>query len=98
MGSNEEPPANPETPWEFLPDDDLRSSAPRSAEDEAMHVIGLGADPDDDDGDDVVVHYLEDEHPEIPDPTQPVDDDEHTPQVQELLIRQHYMPADDKNR
>jgi len=95
MSDGKDRPANPETPWEFLSEDEQRRPMPPGAEDAAMHVIGFGTDGDDEDEDKVVVHYLEDEHPEIPDPSEPVEDTEHTANVQDLLIRQHYLPADE---
>ena len=96
MSDGKDRPANPETPWEFLSEDDQRRPMPPGAEDAAMHVIGFGDDDEEEDGEEkVVVHYLEDEHPEIPDPSEPVEDNEHTGTVQDLLVRQHYLPADE---
>ncbi len=96
-----EPTANPETPWEFL-DEDQRDVVPNvSAEEAAMHVVDAlsesalsestlsEADPA------VVVHYREDEHPEVPDRSIPVDSEEKATDVEDLLIRQHYLPADE---
>ncbi|NNF55105.1 MAG: hypothetical protein HKN03_11770 [Acidimicrobiales bacterium] len=89
-----------DTPWEFYPDDDLREEPGKAAEDDAMHIMTPGAlpgpfVPDDDDA--VVVHYLDDEDPEVPDVSVPKASDEITPGVEDLLVRQHYMtnPDDD---
>ncbi len=96
-------PTNPETPWEFLgneegaaPDDDTVG-----AEDAAMHLV-----PDEDDIDlelagvtddeaeevgEVVVHYLADEEPEVDDLTEPLESLDVTTGVDALLERQHYL-------
>lgn len=92
-----------ETPWEFLTDPDERLDAgvdaPVSAEDAAMRVEAttnsrqpLDDTPDSDDLDDpVVVHYLDDEEPEVPDVSlAPVNTDV-TTDVEDLLIQQHYL-------
>lgn len=91
-----------DTPWEFYPDDDLREEPGNAAEDEAMHIIIPGALnipllPENEDEDAEVVHYLDDEDPEIPDVSTPPVSDEITPGVEDLLVRQHYMtnPSDD---
>lgn len=93
----DDPVPNPETPWEFLPDDDADEPEGRSAEDEAMHLVGLGmpvVDPEVPETD-VVVHYLDDEHPELPDKSVKQRRDDETPEVESLLIRQHYMTPDE---
>lgn len=88
-----DPVVNPETSWEFLPDDesDDDDELP-SAEEDAMHIEDPQerkplprADPP------VTAHYLPDEQPEVYDPTEPVEELERTPDVDEILIRQHYI-------
>ncbi len=96
--------SDPETPWEFLPgDDDVDSYADERlpAEESAMHLETerprrsrrsrrrVSAD------DAVVVHYLDDEEPEVPDRSVRRSSNETTAEVEELLIRQHYLPADE---
>lgn len=88
----------PETPWEFFPDDDVRREPEEGAEDAAMHVEGPdGPVPvrERPSGQSEVVHYFEDEDPEIADVSEAPVDREHTPEVEDLLIRQHYLPADE---
>lgn len=103
-----DPTPEPETPWEFLPDDDVREELSRErlppAEADAMHVetrpprldpdvdlsVGGPTEPAPD-----VVHYFADEHPEIPDVSEPPASTDETPEVEELLIRQHYLPEDE---
>lgn len=88
-----DPKVNPETPWEFLPDDEVDEDGEElSAEETAMHIEVPGerkplphADPP------VVAHYMPDEQPEVYDPTEPVEEMERTPDVDEILIRQHYI-------
>ena len=89
-------PANPDTPWEFYPDDDIRQSQPVGAEDAAMHIVTETSPSPDvpEPVPDVIVHYMEDEHPEVSDLSEPPPDDETTPEVQDLLIRQHYLPSE----
>ncbi len=84
-----------DTPWEFYPDDDLREEPGMAAEDSAMHiefpdrpVLPLLPETEA-----AVVHYLEDEDPEVPDTSLPKTSNEVTPGVEELLIRQHYMDS-----
>lgn len=48
-------------------------------------------DPEDPAADRIVVHYLDDEEPEVVDVSAPVDDPDVTPDVEDLLIRQHHM-------
>jgi hypothetical protein len=92
------PPPLPETPWEFFPDDDIRKEPEQPAEDAAMHIetsegpIPLSERPSEDPGE--VVHYLEDEDPEIADVSEVAERDDSTPEVEDLLIRQHYLPDD----
>lgn len=87
-----EPPPGPETPWEFYPDDDLREDPEMAAEDAAMHVettrVISEVPPDDLPQ---TVHYLDDEEPEVPDHSEPRSNKDTTPEVEDLLIRQHYM-------
>lgn len=90
-----DPPPVPETPWEFYPDDDLREEPGKAAEDEAMHVEFVQALPTlpiDEPG--AVVHYMDDEDPEIPDTSIPPAVTDVTPEVEDLLIQQHYMSAE----
>lgn len=89
----------PATPWEFLRDDDQREDPPAPAEEAALHVERLLEITDEPaaPADDAVVHYLEDEQPEIPDGSAPVQDRDVTPEVEDLLIRQHYMDRDETN-
>lgn len=101
-GMNNTSESDGDTPWEFYPDDDLREEPGNAAEDEAMHIItpdalNIPMVPEDEDDDPVVVHYLDDEDPEIPDVSTPPVSDEITPGVEDLLVRQHYMtnPGDD---
>jgi hypothetical protein len=104
-----DPSPDPETPWEFLPDDDVREElaleVPPPAEAAAMHVETRppSLDPDleqsvADRGEapSEVVHYFADEHPEVPDTSEPQAPTDVTPEVEELLIRQHYLPGDDE--
>ena len=42
-----------------------------------------------------VVHYFADEHPEVPDLSEPPASTDETPEVEDLLIRQHYLPEDE---
>jgi len=90
-------PITPETPWEFYPDEDGREATAPAAEDAAMHVMPVGLDPLPEAEDtDVVVHYLEDEHPEVADVTEAPVDTDTTGDVEDLLIRQHYLPPEDE--
>ena len=103
------PPPNPETPWEFLPDDDIREEVAREqlppAEADAMHIetrpprldpdIDLSLSEPDEEPEEVV-HYFDDEHPEVPDVSEPDLESDETPEVEDLLIRQHYLPPDDR--
>jgi hypothetical protein len=92
-----EPAVNPETPWEFFPED-VRPREPVVAPEEAaMHVehdesvdTPPGMDPY------VVVHYNDDEHPEVVDRSEPVVSDDNTPPVDSLLARQHYLLPNDR--
>ena len=102
-----DPTPNPETPWEFLPDDDIREEVAKEqlppAEADAMHVetrpprldpdVDLSLAETDDAGAEVV-HYFDDEHPEVPDTSEPPVSTDETPEVEDLLIRQHYLPPD----
>lgn len=103
-----DPSPMPETPWEFFPDDDVRdelsAEEPPPAEADAMHVETSPRRLDRDPRRaappaaeaDAVVHYFADEHPEIPDASvPPATDPERTPEVEALLIRQHYLPDDE---
>ncbi len=107
MSDTRHPRPNPETPWEFLPDDDIREEVDRErlppAEADAMHIetrpprldpdIDLSlSEPDEEP--EAVVHYFDDEDPEIPDVSEPEPADDETPEVEDLLIRQHYLPDD----
>lgn len=106
-----DPSPMPETPWEFFPDDDVRDELSAEelppAEADAMHVETApprldrepgGSAPRPADAD-PVVHYFADEHPEIPDTSEPpTADPDRTPEVEELLIRQHYLPDDEAER
>ena len=104
-----DPPPNPETPWEFLPDDDVRDELAQEerppAEADAMHVETAPPRLDQDGRSDrtgsteeggTVVHYFADEHPEIPDTSEPRPASDETAEVEDLLIRQHYLPPDDE--
>jgi hypothetical protein len=94
MTSAPDPTPRAETPWEFYPDDDLREEPAEAAEDLAMHVefvegaIRVPSTPS------AVVHYLDDEEPEVPDSSIPPDHHDVTPQVDDLLVQQHYMTED----
>ncbi len=94
MKSAPDPTPPAETPWEFYPDDDLREEPAEAAEDQAMHVefvegpLYVPTNPD------AVVHYLEDEEPEVPDLSVSPRPDDVTPQVDTLLVQQHYMTED----
>jgi hypothetical protein len=95
MSDPKDRPISPETPWEFFPDEDVREGPPPPAEDAAMHLMPVGLDPiPDGEESDVVVHYLEDEHPEIPDVSETPIDTDTTGDVEDLLIRQHYLPPE----
>lgn len=90
----------PDTPWEFYPDDDLRPEPAVAAEDAAMHIDAgiptLIERPTErvGEGEVEVVHYFEDEEPEVVDVSAPAPDNEHEPEVEDLLIRQHYLPSE----
>jgi len=86
------PPA--ETPWEFYPDDDLREEPALAAEDDAMHVEFVDGAPFIPSPPAAVVHYLDDEEPEVPDSSVEPPTNDVTPQVDALLIQQHYMSED----
>ncbi len=90
------PSLEPDTPWEFLTDDDDRVDEAPTAEEAAMHVEkrrwswsdvppGRGTP---------TVHYLEDEDPEIPDRSETTRRRDETEPVDELLKRQHYTERD----
>lgn len=109
MSDINDPPPSPETPWEFLPDDDIRDELAKEelppAEADAMHVETAPPPPESafdltidkpPAKADEVVHYFPDEHPEVPDRSEPRAVAEETPEVEDLLIRQHYLPADDQ--
>ncbi len=88
-----------ETPWEFLPGDDEVDSYDENGpgpEELALHVETprrrrvLG------EADLQTVHYLDDEEPELADRSiRGRNDDDSTPEVEDLLIRQHYLEPDD---
>ncbi|MFW2380910.1 MAG: hypothetical protein ACN4GZ_04055 [Acidimicrobiales bacterium] len=86
------PPA--ETPWEFYPDDDLREEPALAAEDDAMHIEFVDGAPFYPSPPATVVHYLDDEEPEVPDSSIEPQTNDVTPQVDALLIQQHYMSED----
>lgn len=86
--------SQPETPWEFYPDDDEREP-PRPAEERAMHIERPERSVVSNDDIDVTVHYLDDEDPEVPDTTRPPETTDVTPEVEDLLIWQHYLPSED---
>ena len=89
---------DPETPWEFYPDDDIREEPSMAAEDAAMHIETMRVTPEiPDDSDPPVVHYMEDEEPEIPDVSVRPPADDSTPEVEDLLIKQHYMSPKDSD-
>ncbi|MFT7598064.1 MAG: hypothetical protein ACI8TP_000985 [Acidimicrobiales bacterium] len=91
-----DPITNPETPWEFLDEDQQGAETALSAEEAAVHIFDPLADQIvsllDEDAT-VVVHYTSDEHPEIIDRTVPLVDHETTAEIDDLLIRQHYLPG-----
>jgi hypothetical protein len=95
MSESIEPPANPPTPWEFLPEDEQLGEPEPPTEEAAMHVETVDDSGADDNELNVVVHYLEDEQPEIPDRSVPDEPSDVTPDVEDLLIRQHYLPPTD---
>lgn len=89
-------PSEPETPWKFLEHDDDPEPTDRPAEETAMHIDFPDAaviEPGDG-RTEQTVHYFDDEVPEVPDPTVRQRPDDRTPAVDELLIRQHYIPAE----
>ncbi len=86
-----------ETPWEFYPDDDLREEPGEAIEDQAMHIEFVDKSPIIPSGEAPIVHYLDDEEPEIPDRSEPREQTDVTPAVDALLIQQHYI-ADDPTR
>ncbi len=100
--------SDPETPWEFLPgDDDVDSYADErlAAEESAMHVESDDPSPLSrrrarrvSTEDAVVVHYLDDEEPEVPDRSVRRKPTDETPEVEELLISQHYLAPDDSDQ
>lgn len=95
MSDVPDPAVNPATPWEFLPDDDQRIDPAVAPEEAAMHIEdpdGTAASIDEDPF--VVVHYDSDEHPEVIDRSEPTSSDDGTPSVEELLVRQHYLPEE----
>ncbi len=91
MSNTPSPRPRAETPWEFYPDDDLREEPGEAPEDEAMHVEFVDKGPKLPDAPPVVVHYLDDEEPEVPDVSQPRETSDVTPEVDALLIQQHYL-------
>jgi hypothetical protein len=94
MSSAPRPTPPAETPWEFYPDDDLREEPVGAPEDEAMHIEYVDGAPDLPVIPDAVVHYLDDEEPEVPDRSVPPSSDDITPRVDALLVQQHYMTDD----
>ncbi len=94
MSSPERPTPPAETPWEFYPDDDLREEPAGAAEDDAMHVEFIDGAPYIPTAPDAVVHYLDDEEPEIPDRSVRPQPNDFTPRVDALLVQQHYMTDD----
>lgn len=93
-----EPRSAPETPWEFYPDDDIREEPEPGAEDAAMHIEATGVFPVIPPAEiEPIVHYMDDEDPEIPDLSEPVNSSDATPEVEDLLIAQHYMSPDEGN-
>lgn len=96
MTDHTDPPPNPETPWEFLEDDEITVELAPAAEDAAMHIEIPGrrsvTEPEQSE---VVVHYLDDEHPEVADVSAVPEKAETTAEVEDLFIRQHYLPPDE---
>ncbi len=87
-----------ETPWEFLPGDDEIDSYDdngSSAEELALHVEAKRARRIVGDAERQTVHYLDDEEPEIPDRSVRGRVQDSTAEVEDLLIRQHYLDADE---
>lgn len=87
-----------ETPWEFLPGDDEVDSYDDNGpgpEELALHVETRRSRRLLGDADRQIVHYLDDEEPELPDRSVRSRVDESTSEVEELLIRQHYLAPDD---
>jgi hypothetical protein len=82
-----------ETPWEFLDDDGERAPSAQPAEEAAVHLIEPFVEWRDlpDDGDRDVVHYLDDEEPEIPDRSKRTRNRQPPRPCDELLIMQHYQ-------
>lgn len=91
MSDTPSPRPQAETPWEFYPDDDLREEPGEATEDQAMHVEYVEKSPQLPRTPPVVVHYLDDEEPEIPDVSQEQTTNDVTPEVDALLIQQHYV-------
>ncbi len=88
-----------ETPWEFLPGDDEVDTYDDNGpgpEERALHVERKRKRRLVGDADRQTVHYLDDEEPELPDRSvRRRKDTDTTAEVEELLIRQHYLDDDD---
>lgn len=94
MSNTKSPRPQAETPWEFYPDDDLREEPGEAVEDQAMHIEFVDGVPRMPSAMPMTVHYLDDEEPEVPDVTAPRPTDDITPEVDALLIQQHYVTGD----
>jgi hypothetical protein len=83
-----------ETAWDFVWVDGERPPSPIPAEEAAVHVREFVEQSPVDWSDtpvDAIVHYLDDEEPEIPDVSVRVRNLEITAPCDEVLARQHYI-------
>ncbi|MEZ5230167.1 MAG: hypothetical protein R2710_26930 [Acidimicrobiales bacterium] len=89
-----------ETPWEFLPGDDEVDSYDDNGpgpEERALHVQRKKSRRLIGDEDEQIVHYLDDEEPELPDRSvSRRRSSDTTAEVEELLVRQHYLEPGDR--
>ncbi len=86
------------TPWEFLPGDDEVDSyedTGLSAEEQALHVESKRARRILGEADRQTVHYQDDEDPETPDRSVRSPRNASPSEVDDLLIRQHYLEPED---
>jgi len=107
-GHASRPPLQPLDEWDFLPgDDDPEPQLRRAAEDAALHIearepmtpaqdpgesdVEVGTDP----VDPSAVTYFDDEEPETGAELPPAPEDDHEPDLEELLESQHYAFAPD---
>ncbi|MEZ5342077.1 MAG: hypothetical protein R2706_11695 [Acidimicrobiales bacterium] len=86
-----------ETPWEFLPGDDEVDSYDDGglcSEEAAMHIESKRIPRVIGQAEQLTVHYLDDEEPELPDRSVKPKKVKDLPAVTDLLTRQHYLPPE----